>query len=69
MAVFAGADGLDLVRRLIPQAAAGGATLIALEIGMGQAAAVAELMRAAGFADTSLTADLAGIERVVVGRR
>ena len=69
VAVFAGADGLDLVRRLIPQAAATGATLIALEIGMGQAPAVAELMRAAGFADTSLTADLAGIERVVVGRR
>ena len=36
---------------------------------MGQAAAVAELMREAGFADTEVTADLAGIERVVVGRR
>ena len=38
VAVFAGADGLDLVRRLIPQAAATGAKLIALEIGDGAGA-------------------------------
>jgi release factor glutamine methyltransferase len=69
VAVFAGADGLDLVRRLIPQAAATGASMIALEIGMGQAPAVEELMREAGFSETGLTPDLAGIERVVVGRR
>ncbi len=69
VALFAGAEGLDVVRRLIPEAAATGARLIALEVGQGQSAAVAALMAEAGFADTEVTADLAGIDRVVVGRR
>jgi release factor glutamine methyltransferase len=68
-ALFAGADGLSLVRRLVPQAAATGASLLALEIGLGQAGAVAELVRAAGFAEVEALPDLAGIERIVVGRR
>jgi release factor glutamine methyltransferase len=68
-ALFAGADGLAIVRRLVPQAAATGAALIALETGAGQARAVAELVRSAGFADAVAVLDLAGIERVVVGRR
>jgi release factor glutamine methyltransferase len=42
---------------------------VAVEVGEGQAAAVAELMRAAGFASTEARRDLAGIERVVVGER
>jgi release factor glutamine methyltransferase len=67
-ALFAGADGLDVVRRLVPQAAAR-ARLVALEIGQGQSEEVAELMRAAGIAEVEVLADLAGIERVVVGRR
>jgi release factor glutamine methyltransferase len=67
-ALFAGADGLDVIRRLIPAAAASGAALLALEVGAGQAAAVAALMRAAGYARVDVTRDLAGIERVVVGR-
>ena len=66
-AVFAGADGLGVIRRLIPAAA--GARLLASEVGAGQAAAVAELVRAAGFAEIEIVPDLAGIERVVVGRR
>ena len=49
--------------------AAAGATLLAFEVGFGQAGAVAEIVAAAGFADTHALADLAGIERVVVGRR
>ena len=69
MALYAGADGLSLIRRLAPQAAAAGAALLALEVGFGQAGAVAEIVAAAGFADTRAVADLAGIERVVVGRR
>ena len=69
VAVFAGTDGLDLVRRLIPQAAATGAAMIAVEVGIGQAAAVADLMREAGFPDAGVTADLAGIDRIVMGRR
>jgi release factor glutamine methyltransferase len=69
LALYAGEDGLSLIRRLAPQAAASGAALLALEVGFGQADAVAEIVRAAGFADTRAATDLAGIERVVVGRR
>jgi release factor glutamine methyltransferase len=67
-ALFAGADGLDVVRRLVPQAAAR-ARVVALEIGQGQSEQVAELMRAAGLETVEVLSDLAGIERVVVGRR
>jgi release factor glutamine methyltransferase len=49
--------------------AAAGARLLAIESGEGQAPAVAALMRDAGFADVQARRDLAGIERVVVGRR
>ena len=68
-ALFAGADGLDVIRRLVPAAAAAGARLLAIELGEGQAGAVAELMRGSGFGDVQARRDLAGIERVVVGRR
>ena len=68
-ALFAGADGLDVIRRLVPAAAHAGARLLAIELGEGQAEAVAQLMRAAGFADVHARRDLAGIERVVVGSR
>jgi release factor glutamine methyltransferase len=67
-ALFAGADGLAVIRRLVPAAAAV-APLLALEVGAGQAPAVAGLMQAAGFALVRTRRDLAGIERVVVGRR
>jgi release factor glutamine methyltransferase len=67
-ALFAGQDGLDVIRRLVP-AAAGVAPLLALEVGAGQAPAVGELMARAGFGDVSVRRDLAGIERVVVGSR
>jgi release factor glutamine methyltransferase len=69
-ALFAGTDGLDAIRGLIAQAASRARVrLLALEVGAGQAGAVAELMRAAGFADVRAERDLAGIERVVVGER
>jgi release factor glutamine methyltransferase len=68
-ALFAGADGLDVIRRLVPAAARAGAALLAIEVGAGQAAAVAQLMRGAGFAAVAARRDLAGIERAVVGRR
>lgn len=67
-ALLAGADGLTVLRRLIPAAAARGARLLVLEVGEGQAAAVAELVRAAGYPEVEVRRDLAGIERVVVGR-
>ena len=67
LALFAGPDGLDVVRRLVAQAGASAATLLALEVGQGQAPAVAGLVRAAGFSEVEALRDLAGIERVVVG--
>jgi len=42
---------------------------VAVEVGQGQAPAVAGLMEGAGFGRTSVRRDLAGIERVVVGER
>lgn len=69
-AVFAGLDGLDLVRRLVAQVAdRPRVRLLALEIGPEQAGAVAGLVAAAGFAEVAVQQDLAGRERVVVGRR
>ena len=68
-ALFAGADGLDVIRRLVPAAVDAGARLLAIELGEGQAGAVAQFMLDAGFADVHARRDLAGIERVVVGSR
>jgi release factor glutamine methyltransferase len=67
-ALYAGPDGLDVIRPLIPAAAAC-TPWLALEVGAGQAPAVAGLMRAAGYATVGVRKDLAGIERVVIGRR
>jgi release factor glutamine methyltransferase len=77
-ALFAGADGLDVIRRLAGQLrgqgqgqgqAWGGVLLVALEVGAGQAPVVAGLLRAAGFGALRAERDLAGTERVVVGER
>jgi release factor glutamine methyltransferase len=68
-ALFAGEDGLDVIRRLVPAAAHAGAWLLAIELGEGQSDAVAQLMRRAGFGAVQRRRDLAGIERVVVGTR
>ena len=69
LALDGGADGLDLVRRLVADAPAllspGG--VLALEIGAGQAEATRALLQAAGFTDVQTRKDLAGIERVVSG--
>jgi release factor glutamine methyltransferase len=70
-ALFAGDDGLDIYRRLIPAAfgalVAGGYVL--LEIGYGQQEAIQALLKKKGFAGIEFTADLQGIPRVVVARR
>jgi release factor glutamine methyltransferase len=69
-ALFAGEDGLDLVRRLLLQLAGRErVATVALEIGAGQAEEVEREMRSAGFAHTEARRDLAGIERVVLGKR
>lgn len=68
-ALFAGAEGLAVIRPLVTQAAATAARTLALEVGHDQAPAVRALVAAAGFPDVEVVGDLAGIERVVVGRR
>jgi release factor glutamine methyltransferase len=67
-ALLGGADGLDVFRVTIP-AAAGLAPVLALEVGAGQAEAVSRLLTAAGFEAVETRVDLAGIERVVIGRQ
>jgi release factor glutamine methyltransferase len=69
LALFAGAEGLAAIRPLVTQAAATRATFLALEVGHDQAPAVRALVAAAGFSDVGVERDLAGIDRVVVGRR
>jgi release factor glutamine methyltransferase len=69
LALFAGADGLRTIRPLVTQAAATDATLLALEVGAGQAPPVRALVAAAGFPEVETVTDLAGHERVVLGRR
>jgi release factor glutamine methyltransferase len=82
-ALFAGPDGLATIRRLVDQVRQRGQTppsqvrqrgltpslrFVAIEVGAGQAGAVGELLRGAGFPDVEAREDLAGIERVVVAR-
>jgi release factor glutamine methyltransferase len=69
LALRAGPDGLDVIRRLLPAVGATSARVVGLEVGDGQAASVAALMVEAGFGDVSVVPDLAGIDRVLVGRR
>jgi release factor glutamine methyltransferase len=71
LALDGGEDGLSIIRRLLEEAprylASGG--LIALEVGFDQAPAVTLLFESAGFTEVTRTKDLAGVERVVSGRR
>ena len=69
LALRAGPAGLDVIGRLLPAAGATEALMVALEVGAGQAGAVAALTGDAGFAAVEAVRDLAGVERVVVGRR
>lgn len=70
-ALFAGEDGLDVYRRLIPAAyaalAPGGYVL--LEIGYGQAEGIRALLAGRGFEGIHFLPDLQGIARVACGRR
>jgi release factor glutamine methyltransferase len=79
-ALLAGPDGLDAIRAVLPRLTScfvapirgktrsQRRTVLGLEVGTGQARAVGELMREAGFGEIEMRKDLAGIERVVVGR-
>ena len=70
-ALFAGADGLDVIRRLVTLVGRLGVArpaLLALELSPEQAAEVAALVADAGYATVQRLCDLAGSERVVAGR-
>jgi release factor glutamine methyltransferase len=72
LALYGGVDGLDFYRRLIPGAALllrpGG--LLAVEVGAGQADAVAGIVRAAGaYGEPRTRDDLGGVPRVVHAHR
>jgi release factor glutamine methyltransferase len=70
-ALYAGPDGLDVIRPLAPAALAalrpGGGFV--MEIGAGQWAAVKRILEEAGFDGIRVHDDLAGIPRVVVAAR
>jgi release factor glutamine methyltransferase len=70
-ALFAGPDGLDCFREVLGGLADSGceAPVIGLEIGFDQAEAVSELVTAAGYRRIEVRRDLAGLDRVLVGRR
>jgi len=74
-ALLAGVDGLAAIRALLAtlaDRAQGGdqiAEVIALEVGAGQAPAVEALLVEAGYPRCETRADLAGIDRVILGRR
>jgi release factor glutamine methyltransferase len=69
-ALFAGQDGLDVYRRLVPEAhahlAAGG--WLVMEIGYGQQAAIAGLLEGIGYSGIHFVADYQGIPRVACGQ-
>ena len=71
LALFAGEDGLDIYRQLIPAALAalvpGG--FLALEIGYGQSEAVTALFATSGFDAICFVPDLQGIPRVAFAQK
>jgi release factor glutamine methyltransferase len=71
LALFAGEDGLEVYRRLIPAAfdalTPGG--FLTLEIGFGQSPAITGLLARSGFEQIEFVPDLQDIPRVVCARR
>lgn len=70
-ALFSGPDGLDAIRRLVPASfdalESGGHFLC--EIGHQQGEAVEEILKSAGFVETSIRQDYARLDRVVMGQK
>ena len=70
LALDGGTDGLNFYRRILNEAPKflidGG--LLAVEVGINQAAAVKNLFKKNAFIDVEILKDLSGLERVVVGR-
>jgi release factor glutamine methyltransferase len=69
-ALVAGPTGLEVIELLAEEllAVAQRPSVVALEVGAGQAHAVSELLRATGYEEVEIRRDLAGIERVVLAR-
>jgi release factor glutamine methyltransferase len=69
LALDGGADGLDVVRRLVAEAPAHLATegTLAVEIGFGEADAAAAIFATAGFDEVEVKRDYGRVERVVSG--
>lgn len=71
LALFSGSDGLDLIRRFIPQAFdylnPGG--WLALEIGHDQASQVTGFLQASSFTSIEVKTDLSGVARFPSARR
>ena len=71
LALFGGTDGLEIIRRFIPEAfrrlKPGG--WMVLEIGHDQASQVEEILRSSGFADIEVKTDLSGVARFPFARR
>jgi release factor glutamine methyltransferase len=70
-ALRGGTDGMDVLRRLTAMIAArrwhDRPALLALEIGADQGPAVADLVTGAGYPTVRVKADLAGLDRIVLG--
>jgi release factor glutamine methyltransferase len=71
LALFAGEDGLEVYRRLIPAAfdVLTPCGFVALEIGFGQSPAIAALLTRSGFEQIEFSLDLQDIPRVACARR
>ncbi len=71
LALFGGPDGMDVIRRFVPEAARrllpGG--WLALEIDIDQAAETESLLRAAGLEEIRTIKDISGVARFPVARR
>lgn len=69
-ALFGGPDGTDVIAEVLGAMNATGVTapLVGLEIGQGQGERVSRIVKDAGWPETEVRFDLAGIERVVIGR-
>ena len=71
LALFSGPDGLDLIRRFIPEAfrrlKPGG--WLVMEIGHDQASQVTEILKASGFTAIEVKTDMSGIDRFPFAKR
>jgi len=71
LALFGGPDGLEVIRRFVPEAFShlkpGG--WMVLEIGHDQASQVEEILRNSGLADIEVKTDLSGVARFPFARR